>query len=182
MSRLSLWLAALAVCLLACVVAGRPADGQSGWPGPPNEPAEARPKDQPKDRPCLVHKTSFVVYPADCNHLGSLFGGKTLAEMDRTAGMTTRRFLYASPVGARDAVTVAVDDVRFHRAGQVKDLVVVTGTVVDACKKAVKVKVDVERETADGGELLAEGVFTFVAYDPATKKAVEHNVLLLPGK
>ncbi len=135
-----------------------------------------RQHDAAKAAPALVHQTSFVVFPQDCNANNMLFGGKTLAEMDRTAAVTTRRLLYSSPVGARDAVTVAIDGVRFHKAAQVKDLVYVTGTVTEVGKKSVTVKVAVERETATAKELLAEGEFTFVAYDAETRKAIEHGV------
>ena len=123
-----------------------------------------------------THSNSFVVTPSDLSQHGTLFGGKTLAEMDRCAGITVRRFLYASP-HAKDAVTVAVENVKFHKAGTQKDLVFVTGRVVDVGEKSVTVEVKVERELPDlTRELLADGRFVFVAYDMAAKKAVRHGI------
>lgn len=119
--------------------------------------------------------SGFVVFPQDCNaNLPMCFGGKLLAEMDRCAGITTRRFLYKS--AAKDAVTVAINNVTFHKSAEVKDLVIVSGTVVKAGKKSVTVKVTVEKETREGRTLLVEGEFVFVAYDLATKQAVEHGL------
>lgn len=129
----------------------------------------------------LKHETSFVVFPEHCNPNQLLFGGKVLAEMDKAAAVTVRRLLYASPAGTRDAVTVAVDGVKFHKAGEPKDLVYLTGSVVELGRKSVTVQVDVERERVGLRELLAEGRFVFVAYDVAAKKAVEHGIVLPKG-
>lgn len=123
--------------------------------------------------------TSFVAFPQDCNaNPPMLFGGKLLAEMDRCAGIATRRFLYSSPAGAKDAVTVGIDKVRFHKAAKVKDLLVVTGRVANAGKKSVTIFIIVERETRDGREVIADGEYTFVAYDLAEQKAIEHGISL----
>ena len=119
-------------------------------------------------------ESAFVVYPADCNHLGSLFGGKIMSEMDRVAGIATRRFLYASET--RDAVTIAINKVRFLKAGAVKDLVIVSGEVVAAGEKSITIAVKVERETDRGRELLADAEFVFVAFDLREKKAAAHGL------
>ena len=133
--------------------------------------------------PITESRSSFVVFPQDCNaNPPMLFGGKVLAEMDRCAGVTVRRYLWASPFGAKDAVTVAIDKVQFHKAGKVKDLVTVSGKVVKAGNKSITVKVKVERESKDGWELLAEGEFTFVAYDLAEEKAIPHGLPIMEGK
>lgn len=132
-----------------------------------------------------ISSSAFVVFPADCNaNPPMLFGGKLLAEMDRMAGITTRRFLYNSPAGARDAVTVAINNVKFHRSSQVKDLIVVQGTVTKIGDTSITVNVRAEREMLEGGsmvrELLAEGEFVFVSVtiDPETKqtKAIPHGL------
>lgn len=39
---------------------------------------------------------SFIVFPEDLNYVGSLFGGKVLAEMDLTAAKAARRLLYGT--------------------------------------------------------------------------------------
>lgn len=128
--------------------------------------------------PNVTHTTSFVAFAADANaNPPMVFGGKLLSEMDRCAGITVRRFLYSSPTGARDAVTVAVNNVRFARGAAVKDLIFVTGAVVKRSQKSITVAVKVEKETADGKrELLVEGDFVFVAYDIASKQAIPHGL------
>ena len=141
--------------------------------------------------------TTFVVYPQDTNaNYPMLFGGKILAEMDRCAGVTVRRFLYDSPNGVHDAVTVGINNVSFHKAAQVKDLIIVTGTVQKVGVKIIEVKVVVERETLEEvtrykqrcdvqipytqleikRELIAEGVFTYCSYDLKEKKGVPHGI------
>lgn len=123
----------------------------------------------------------FVAFPGDCNaNPPMVFGGKLLAEMDRIAGITTRRFLYNSPTGVRDAVTVAINGVKCHRSAQVKDLIVVMGHVAAVGAKSVTIAVRVERETMEKSgvirELLAEGEFVFVAYDREKGVAVPHGL------
>lgn len=142
-------------------------------PAPPR-PCEARRAARPPLN--LKHSTSFVVYPQDTNHLGTLFGGKTLAEMDRAAGVCVRRLLYASP--AKRAVTSAADSVRFLRPARVGDLLFVSAEVSSLGEKFINVDVVVEREGDGGGRLkLAEAGFTFVAVDEAGKP-VAHGLRL----
>jgi acyl-CoA hydrolase len=122
-----------------------------------------------------THETSFTVYPADLNHMNTLAGARTLGEMDRVAGTTARRLLYASTV--RDAVTVGADKIRFLAAGRQKDVVFVKGEVIALGEKSITVKVTVsaERPLGDGpGSFtvpLANGVFTYVAFDPSKGRA-----------
>ena len=122
------------------------------------------------------HTTNFVVFPEDCNPNQILFGGKLLSEMDRCAAITTRRFLYDSEI--KDAVTINIDKLIFHKPAKVKDLLFINSTIIEVTKKTIKVYVKVERETKDSKELIADGYFTFCAYDPVTKKAVEHGLKL----
>lgn len=129
----------------------------------------------------LEASTSFVVFPADCNaNPPACFGGKLLAEMDRCAAIAVRRCLRASPAGARDAVTVAVDGVQFHRPARVKDLVVVTARVSAVGARSLTVDVRAECDAEDGRQLLVGGKFVFVAYDVEKGKAVEHRLQLPP--
>jgi acyl-CoA hydrolase len=135
----------------------------------------------------LSHETSFTVYQADLNHMGTLAGGKTLTEMDRVAGMTARRLLYASAV--RDAVTVGADKVRFLTPGRSGDLIVVKGEVVALGTKSITVRVTLRKEHPSyGGRSpglpVADAVFTFVAFDRSKNRAgeaAEHG-LKLEGK
>jgi acyl-CoA hydrolase len=125
----------------------------------------------------LTHTTSFVVFPQDTNaNTPMLFGGKILAEMDRCAGITTRRLLYDSKV--KTAVTVAIKDLTFHKTGEIKDLIFVTGTVTELGSKSIKIHVKAEKEVEGRRELLVDGYFIFCAFDTSTKKAVEHGLSL----
>lgn len=127
----------------------------------------------------LEHTTSFVVQPQDTNHnYPMLFGGKSLAEMDRCAGITTRRLLYHSPTGAKDAVTIAINNVKFLKGGEVKDLIFITGKVVKLGEKSVTVKMTMERETKDGRTTLIEAEYVFVSYDLEKKEAIPHGLKL----
>lgn len=155
----------------------------------------------------LIHETSFAVFPQDCNyHPPMIFGGKMLAEMDRCAATTVRRFLYDSPKGAKHALTVAVNNLTFHKGAEVGDLIFIKGTIIKVGTKSLVVKVVAEREkliqTARnkivnspssclgfGGysiqyesivskEKMAEGEFTFCAYDMEYKISMEHGMKL----
>lgn len=154
----------------------------------------------------LTHETSFAVFPGDCNyHYPMVFGGKMLAEMDRCAATAVRRFLYDSPTGAKHALTVGVDKMTFHKGAEVGDLIFLVGTIIRVGTKAITVKVVAERETntfnkkpdqwigrdaASGGymkylyrgkvtrESMAEGLFTFCAYDMEQKKSMPHGMIL----
>lgn len=134
--------------------------------------------DVPEPQLNLTHTTSFVCYAADANHnTPMIFGGKLLSEMDRCAGITARRLLYASPNRVRDAVTVGITDVRFVKGAKVKDLLFVTGEVKKIGEKSITVHVKVEKETVLLGKtLIVEGTFVFVAYDLEKEVAVEHGI------
>lgn len=124
----------------------------------------------------LTHSTNFVVYPSDCNHMNTLFGGKILAEMDRTCGITVRRLLYSSKCDL--AVTAGIESVKFLKPAHVGDLVFTKTKVVKLGKKSITVQVEVVKEQKDGEVKLAEGIFTFVSYDVVKKEAVEHGLTL----
>ncbi len=126
------------------------------------------------------HETSFVVFPVDCNaNPPMLFGGKVLSEMDRCAAIAARRLLYGSPATG-DYVTVGVNNVKFIKSGQVKDLIYVKAEVVKLGEKSITINVVVERETKDlKRETLATAEYVFVAYDVVNKKAVSHGLNLV---
>jgi len=123
------------------------------------------------------HETSFVVFPVDCNaNPPMLFGGKILAEMDRCAAICARRALYESKVTS-DYVTVGINNVKFVKSGQVKDLIYVNSEIVKLGEKSITIKVLVQRENRDKSrDVLCEAEFVFVAYDVANKKSVAHGL------
>lgn len=128
----------------------------------------------------LEWSSSFVLFPADTNHIGIGFGGKLLAEMDRIAGITTRRLLYDS-VRTNLAVTAGITDVEFENFCKVGDLLIVTGKVVKLGRTSITVYVTVERETGHVGSaqrtIVAKGTFTFVSWD-GVSKSIAHGLAL----
>ncbi len=121
------------------------------------------------------------MFPQDTNYMPPMvFGGKMLSEMDIAAACAVRRFLYSSPTGVRDAVTVQVTDVTFFAGAEIKDLIHVHALVVKAGIKSVDVAVTCFRENPDGThDKMAEGKFKFVAYDLDRRTAVPHGIKLL---
>lgn len=101
----------------------------------------------------------FVVYPGDLNHMGTLFGGRIMAEMDRAAGIAVRR---ATAFPAEKAVTAGCS-VRFASAGRQSDLVRVSAHVT--AREGRKLTVAVSAEVEEGRTLraLASATFYFIA-------------------
>ena len=120
------------------------------------------------------------MFPQDTNYMPPMvFGGKMLSEMDIAAACAVRRFLYNSPTGVRDAVTVQVNDLTFFDGAEIKDLIHVHAVVIKAGIKSVDVAVVCFRENPDGThDKMAEGKFRFVAYDIARRVAVPHGLKL----
>lgn len=154
----------------------------------------------------LEHTDSFSVFPADCNyHYPMIFGGKMMAEMDRTAATAARRFLYDSPTGAKYALTVNVN-IDFSAGAEVGDLIFITAKIKEVGLKRIVVHVRAEKESNDpkktpitAGDptdprniisykhapnvtrkLMAEGTIAFCAYNMEIKKSMEHGLWLTP--
>ena len=150
----------------------------------------------------LIWTTSLRVFPQHCNHHnGMIFGGEMLAQMDLAAAAAVARFLYDSPNGVSEALTVGVDKVTFHKGAKVGDLIIFTATITEVGQKRVTVKVVSNRETnAPKKEvdhwnkglgdfvykyesnienvMMAEGIFHFCAYDMEKGKGTEHGMSL----
>lgn len=124
----------------------------------------------------IIHETNFFIFPQDCNYNPPMvFGGKMLSEMDICAAGTVRRAMYDSPV--KDALTTYVDKVRFVRGAVIKDMIFMRGEIVKIGIKSITVYVEAFVEV-DGGkrDKIAEGTFTFVAYDMKEMKGVPHEL------
>lgn len=95
----------------------------------------------------LTWTTSLRVFPQHCNHhQGMIFGGEMLAQMDLAAAAAVARFLYDSPKGVSEALTVGVDKVTFHKGAKVGDLIIFTATITDVGQKRITVNVSAEKE------------------------------------
>lgn len=128
---------------------------------------------------CFVLPTlasEFVLYPADTNHYNTAFGGKLLAEMDRAAGIEVRRFLYDSKV-VKTAVTIGINNIKFHKAAVVGDLLVTKSTIINVGDKTVTIRIGVYKEISlSDTELICSGEFVFCAYDFENKCSVAHGL------
>jgi acyl-CoA hydrolase len=109
----------------------------------------------------LMH--TFTVFPEDLNYMGTLFGGKALAEMDLAASNTARRLLYGT--GCEGVVTASLDRVDFKKSAYLGDIIEMHTEVTRLGKTSIDVKVDVHREDNTGRiETICEAHFTFVAF------------------
>lgn len=143
-------------------------------------------------RPAVVSKATTspvqlidMVFPADTNHHGTLFGGVALAHMDKVA------FLAASRHGRAPFVTAASEKIDFAAPACAGDMVEVTGQVVRVGSSSLDVEVELVAEAPVTGkrQLCTRGHFTLVAQKgPDTRLPlprigatadVEHEVLRL---
>lgn len=137
-----------------------------------------------------IFNHTFTVFPEHSNYMPPMiFGGKLLAEMDICAAMTARRFLYSSPTGARDAVTVAVTGINFYIGAVIKDLIFLTGEVVRTGASSIDIQVIGHRERASGEhptsyrEKICDGFFRFVSCHPPVNGEVtrlNHGLMVEP--
>lgn len=100
-----------------------------------------------------------VAMPKDANSDGDIFGGWILSMMDMAGGIAARKR------ARKRVVTVAMDDVVFHKPEFIGDCVECYATVdkVGNTSLTVHVETYVERKL-DGTRLkVTEGHFTFVA-------------------
>jgi acyl-CoA hydrolase len=102
------------------------------------------------------------VFPADTNHLGTLYGGTLLAWMDKTAGVAALR-----RAGSAAVVTAAVDGLSFRVPIRHGELVELLARVESVGRTSMKVRVEARREDPASGarELCTAGTFTMVAID-----------------
>lgn len=110
------------------------------------------------------YSASFTVFPQDCNYNDppSIFGGKMLAEMDNAAAMACRRALYNTD--CTDAITVAVESVKFTRPAYIGEIVRINANVIEVGEKSLKVNIICNRENKKGEiDRMATGVFVFCA-------------------
>lgn len=113
-------------------------------------------------RGALVLRT--LAMPRDTNPRGDIFGGWILSQMDIAGG------LMAAEVSRGRAVTVAVNDVVFHKPLDMGDTICVHAEVVRIGRSSMDLHLEVWArglvQTYDAErELVAEGTYRFVAVD-----------------
>jgi len=116
-----------------------------------------------------------VIFPADINHHGTLFGGRLMAWMDKAAYYASFRY------SSLPCVTASVESLDFAIAPQVGDLLDFEASVIHTGKSSMVVKVDVFRTDVhrDNERRLANsGYFTFVAVNPEGRPQQIHPLLV----
>lgn len=102
-----------------------------------------------------------IVFPNDANPQQTMFGGKLMVIMDKTAGIAASRY------SKRIVVTASTEAMDFITPVYVGDRIRTTAKVVWAGKTSLVVKVDVEAEDPLTGERrhCTSAHFNFVALD-----------------
>jgi len=113
--------------------------------------------DMPHSERNLVIKV--VAMPRDTNAAGDMFGGWIVSQMDLAASLQARK-LTASRI-----VTVAIDNLVFHKPVNVGDCVICYATTEKVGRTSMTIKIDlmVERRGIEPEEKVTEGRFVFVA-------------------
>ena len=106
-----------------------------------------------------------MVFPNQTNHYGTLFGGRALELMDKSAFITASRYT------RKTMVTASSERIDFRAPIKHGHLVEVVGKVVNRGNTSVTVKVDIFSEDLLSGirELCARGNFVLVSVDHANK-------------
>jgi len=109
-----------------------------------------------------------LVLPNDTNILGNLLGGRLMHWMDIAAALAASR--HCNNV----AVTASVDNLNFHMAIKLGNIVRLKASVNRAFRTSMEVGVRVEVESIKSGELyLSNSAYlTFVNLDPVSMKPI----------
>ncbi len=104
-------------------------------------------------------KTVQIVFPNDTNHIGTLFGGEALKQMDMVASIAAHRYC------RKAVVTVSVGEIVFKVPVKVGELIEFVGEVVKTGKTSMTVKVEMFSENLITGkrQLCTAGEFVMVA-------------------
>lgn len=106
-----------------------------------------------------------VAMPSDTNPDGNMFGGWIVSQMDLAA------YLFARKFARSNVVTVAIDNIVFHRPVFVGDCLLCYVKIEKTGRTSMTVRVDamVERMNGHETEQVTEGRFVFVAIDADRK-------------
>lgn len=100
-----------------------------------------------------------VAMPADTNPDGNMFGGWIISQMDLAA------YLFARKFARSNVVTVAMENIAFHRPVYVGDCLLCYASLEKTGRTSLTVRVDamVERMNSSAEEQVTEGHFVLVA-------------------
>ena len=105
----------------------------------------------------LKHTKTHVVFPGDCNSMGTIFGGKLLSLIDLCC--FEHSLFLLKDTECDDAVTVAFNDVSFVHGAVVGDMLTITSFV----KKIGIKSLTFEFECVTMDKQVATGTCVFVA-------------------
>jgi acyl-CoA hydrolase len=102
-----------------------------------------------------------VIFPADLNDQGNLFGGQALKWLDEVAYIAAVRHT------GKKMVTASIENLKFHRMASLGDMVEIKGWVNDAGNVKIKVRVEISKHQRVTGKsvTLIDGFFILVAVD-----------------
>jgi acyl-CoA thioesterase YciA len=106
-----------------------------------------------------------IAMPRDTNPDGDMFGGWIVSQMDLAA------YLHARKLSPSKVVTVAIDNIVFHRPVFVGDCLLCYAVTEKMGRTSITIKVEamVERREGHKQEQVTEGRFVFVAVDQDRK-------------
>lgn len=106
-----------------------------------------------------------VAMPSDTNPDGDMFGGWILSQMDLAA------YLFARKYARKKMVTVAMDNIVFHKPVFVGDSLACYAEIKRIGRTSISVHIEavVERNRIDMTEKVTEGIFVCVAIDENRK-------------
>jgi acyl-CoA hydrolase len=120
-------------------------------------------RDTPGPKPVAESQVEMteIVNPEDTNPLGTIFGGRVMALMDKAAAVASMRHC------RRITVTASVDRVDFHNPIHLGDIVILLASVNQTFRTSMEVGVKVLSEDPRSGRHLhtCTAYMTFVALD-----------------
>jgi acyl-CoA thioesterase YciA len=111
-----------------------------------------------------------IAMPQDTNPDGDLFGGWIVSMMDLAGAVAAKR------TARNRIVTVAMENIQFHRPVFVGDFLECFARVIKIGRSSITVEVDarVERRLTGEVEQVTEGCFIYVAIDDNRKPIPVH--------
>jgi len=102
-----------------------------------------------------------IAMPADTNPAGDIFGGWLMSQMDLAAGNVAARRARGR------CVTIAVNEIVFHKPVKVGDEVSVYADLIKVGRSSMRIQLEVwnRPRESESESKVTEAVFTFVAID-----------------
>lgn len=117
-----------------------------------------------------TYRKDFLVFPANTNNVGTLFGGHLMAQMDLSAAILCRKLLYGTDCDG--CVTASMDGVNFKQPAEVGDLVEVHSQLKKLGKSSIEILTSALKEMTSGDRVeICKAKFVFVALKDKKPKA-----------